>query len=181
MSILYWTLQPLSSSLTSVTLLTNTSSTRTVGGVGHYRPDCLSDSLHSDVKSESISLGKLQISTEYYQQLAVKNDHRGEMIHYFCHLQNTGKLGKCEQCLLIVFIQERRFIYLSCLAGSSRQCIAAVSLICHLSLECYNVILSTNIHSIPTLIFYLRLRYKSYLVISCLLSRISSCLAPPQT
>ena len=76
-----------------MTLLTNTSSTRTVGGVGHYRPDCLSDSLHSDVKSESISLGKLQISTEYYQQLAVKNDQRREIKHYFCHLQDGKSCG----------------------------------------------------------------------------------------
>ena len=42
----------------------------------------------------SISFTKLQISTEYYQQLAVKNDQRREIKHYFCHLQEGKSWGK---------------------------------------------------------------------------------------
>ena len=77
------------------------------------RPDCLSDSLHSAVKSESISFTKLQISTEYYQQLAVKNDQPREIKHYFCHLQEGKSRGEESEppCFLIVFIEEVRFIY----------------------------------------------------------------------
>ena len=147
MSILNWTLQPLSSSLTSVTLLTNTSSSRTVGGVGHYRPDCLSDSLHSAVKSVTISSKKLQILNTTYQRLAIKNYHRREIKHYFCHLQDRKENPDESEpaSLLIVFIEEVRFIYSLCLVrwwshmSAGWLCAAVISLICHLSSERYNL------------------------------------------
>ena len=110
------------------------------------RPDCLSDSLHSAVKSVSISFTKLQISPEYYQDqlLAVKNDQPREIKHYFCHLQEGKSRGKWA-AMFLNCLYWRSKIYLFSLSGKiikpyvSRLTTAVLLLICHLSLECSNV------------------------------------------
>lgn len=74
------------------------------------------------------------------------------MIHYFCHLQNTGKAWAVwAMFFLIVFIQEGRFIYLTCLDHhqSIRQAAVLqwyywsviIDLSPYFSLECSTVIL----------------------------------------
>ena len=108
-----------------LTRLTRTTPTLLAAGQGQTRTDCLSDSWHSPVKSLCISYSTLQILST----ISCKKWSPGgkwNIIFVICRKQENETTWAM---FLIVFIQDVRFIYFSCIAASSSHmfvCVAAV-------------------------------------------------------